>query len=659
MTDLNECRRRLPLPELMGRLALGDNAKKSARCPWPQNHTHEDRNPSFGIYQNGDGWRWKCFVCGNGDEVTFLEKHFGISTKEAIGRYGKLAGVDGKAGSLPATKQVTPEQPTPKEKTERDLGDLWRNCVEGFTVEHRQKLAEWRGYSVEFCEWLQQQELVGLFNGNTAFPVHDEKGRVVGIHYQVEPQNGGERAKWRYEGGCNARPLVIGNAKTAASVIAFESQWDAFAVMDKQSWHKAVPEVEAAIITRGCSNGELVAGLCAQDATLFAFKQNDGADDARKAGKWLADVSANAGCKVMLVTTPEQHKDANDWTRAGATTAEIGKAVVAATVVSAAPAPLAGADLKGGMDGSLVDGAALQAMTVEPREFIVRPFFKVGDLGFIFAKRGDGKTWLTMLLAKTATTAGTAGPWQAEKPCAVLYVDGEMPAEETKRRDKALGTTTERLVFLHHEIYFEQTGRTLNLADPLQQDAVTRLLAEHGFRVLVLDNLSCLFAGMRENEADSWELVLPWLLRLRRMKIAVVIVAHAGRNGNMRGTSRREDQAFWVIKLERSNGDGTRGLKFTSLFTKNRNALEDDCLPLEWTITEEADGTAMVSAKPISGVELLVNWVNEGLDSAGDIAQEMGISKGQVSKLAKKAEAAGRITIKGRRYRPAEGGGNV
>ena len=123
----------------------------------------------------------------------------------------------------------------------------------------------------------------------------------------------------------------------------------------------------------------------------------------------------------------------------------------------------------------------------------------------------------------------------------------------------------------------------------------------------------------------------------------------------MRGTSRREDAAFWVLKLEGQDSDPLfRGCRFTSLFTKNRNALEDDCPPLEWTFTSEQDDKTTVTVKPISGVELLVSWVRAGLDSASDIAAEMGISKGQVSKLAKRAERLGEIVIEGRCYRATE-----
>jgi putative DNA primase/helicase len=320
-------------------------------------------------------------------------------------------------------------------------------------------------------------------------------------------------------------------------------------------------------------------------------------------------------------------------------------AITQAQPAAESPAPLSAA---------IVTSAELATLAVVPRRFIVRPFFREGDLGFIYAKRGDGKTWLAMLLAKAAATGGTAGPWTADGVWPVLYVDGEMPAEESKRRDSVLSGASENLAWIHHEIFFDRTGKTLNLTSLATQAELTALLVERRFKVLVLDNLSCLFSGVKENDADAWELVLPWLLELRRRKIAVVIVAHAGRNGLMRGTSRREDAAFWVLKLERQDPDDPlfRGLRFTSLFTKNRNALEDDCPPLEWTVAADGNGPATVTAKTISGVELLVSWVRAGLDSASDIALEMGISKGQVSKLAKRAERLGSLVIEGRRYRP-------
>ena len=76
---------------------------------------------------------------------------------------------------------------------------------------------------------------------------------------------------------------------------------------------------------------------------------------------------------------------------------------------------------------------------------------------------------------------------------------------------------------------------------------------------------------MKENEGDAWEPVKQWLLTLRRNRISVVLVHHAGRNGEMRGTSKREDDVFWIIRLDEASKDQRNGAQFLSRFTKDRN----------------------------------------------------------------------------------------
>ena len=68
--DIAEAKRRLPLPDLMRQIGLGEHAKKSAHCPF-----HDDKHNSYSTWQNDDGlWSWKCHAgCGQGDEITFLE----------------------------------------------------------------------------------------------------------------------------------------------------------------------------------------------------------------------------------------------------------------------------------------------------------------------------------------------------------------------------------------------------------------------------------------------------------------------------------------------------------------------------------------------------------------------------------------------------------
>lgn len=214
----------------------------------------------------------------------------------------------------------------------------WDSCVDAFTDERVAQLAAWRGYSLTFCHWLREQALVGLYNGCVAFPVHDASGATIGPHYRIETGD------WLYLKGTPTRPLIIGNLATALQVHAFESQWDAFDVLDK--WFEFDRPDVAFLVTRGAGNGALVAGLIRSDAVVFAWPQNDpeGKRDV-KTGKtpaesWLANVGTSAGCRVRSVLTPPEHEDPNAWGTAGATADDYLRATGVSKIIAEKPRAL-------------------------------------------------------------------------------------------------------------------------------------------------------------------------------------------------------------------------------------------------------------------------------------------------------------------------------
>jgi len=293
----------------------------------------------------------------------------------------------------------------------------------------------------------------------------------------------------------------------------------------------------------------------------------------------------------------------------------------------------------------------IEALRLPTRSPVLGDWFKEGDLGFIYAPRGLGKTWLSLAIAVAISKGSSLGPWEAQGVWPVAYVDGEMAADSMLERMRGMEAGL-NLSVLNHEALFHLSGKVLNIAEPETQQALMDYCLESGRRVLVLDNLSCLASGMEENKADHWEAVLGWLLTMRRHRISVILVHHAGRNGQMRGTSKREDSANWVLRLDAANNDkagNDRQTRFISRFTKERNSGKLEAA-LEWTFQTGADGLTHISHKEADKLSILRQWIEFGLNTPTDIATEMGVSKGTVSKWAKAAQNEGWLASDGRKY---------
>lgn len=308
-----------------------------------------------------------------------------------------------------------------------------------------------------------------------------------------------------------------------------------------------------------------------------------------------------------------------------------------------------GSDLLGSLQRCVRPSTQPPSVEIPARGRIMGEWFLEGDLGFIHAPRGVGKTWMALGLATAIAGGRDFGPWASGGARRVLYVDGEMPCEALDTRIESMGSSKD-LIVLNHEELFHLTGELLNFANPAAQRGLTAFMLDRQIAVVVLDNLSCLFSGVRENDADDWEAVLGWLLTLRRHRIAVVLVHHSGRNKDtMRGTSRREDAAFWVIRLDEILREQHEGACFRSVFTKDRNS-QTEQYGLEWRSTVDHEGKIRLKASSTSRMDEFRQWVIDGLTGAEDIAKEMNISKGGVSRMAKKAMEAGWLTKRGREY---------
>jgi putative DNA primase/helicase len=198
-----------------------------------------------------------------------------------------------------------------------------------------------------------------------------------------------------------------------------------------------------------------------------------------------------------------------------------------------------------------VDAAEFLALELQPREMLLEPILREKDLAMVHAWRGTGKTWFGLGLAvAVATGEKFLHRWEAPKPAAVLFVDGEMPQEAKQ----------ERLRSLLQAAGVEKPKAPLRIITPdIQEHGIPSFATPEGQALLerhlddvalvILDHHSALFRGVGENEPEAAEPAQEFMLRLRRRGISVVLMHHSGKTGQQRGTSRREDVLDLVLNL--------------------------------------------------------------------------------------------------------------
>lgn len=286
----------------------------------------------------------------------------------------------------------------------------------------------------------------------------------------------------------------------------------------------------------------------------------------------------------------------------------------------------------------------LAVMRFRHRDEILVPWLHSQDLCMVFAGRGVGKTHYCLAVAFAIATGTAFAKWTAPVARKVLYLDGELPGVVLQKR------------LLQHcpdiepaDGYFRVFTPDLlpdgvplpDLSTPAGQAEIDALI-EPDTAVVFIDNLSAWARSGRENEAESWIPIADWILRLRRRGLAVVLVHHAGKGGQQRGTSKREDLLDVVISLSHSKDyDPQQGARFFVEFTKARSLSGEDAESIELSLggTDERASWSWQSVAT-SNYERIVALAKEGL-SQTEIAVELELARSTVNRAMRKARDLG------------------
>ena len=183
----------------------------------------------------------------------------------------------------------------------------------------------------------------------------------------------------------------------------------------------------------------------------------------------------------------------------------------------------------------------------------ILPWMNTQSLNMVYAWRGVGKTHFALGVAYAIATGGRFLNWEVTRPRKVLYLDGEMSANSMQDRLREISKDN---------LESNPDGCFRLLTPDLQNDLLPDLSSESGQKiidniildseVIIVDNISSWVRGVgRENEAESWIPIQQWALKHRRLGRSILFIHHSGKNGNQRGTSKREDILDTVICLKR------------------------------------------------------------------------------------------------------------
>jgi hypothetical protein len=286
--------------------------------------------------------------------------------------------------------------------------------------------------------------------------------------------------------------------------------------------------------------------------------------------------------------------------------------------------------------------AELFTMKLPQAKSLMHPILSERLLGMIFGVRGMGKTFYSLGVAWAVSTGGKFLTYSADVASDVLVVDGEMPTAVLKNRFAQLALGDPR------EIRPED-ARLRVLAADMFPDPLPSLATREGQRIvednlkstklLILDNVSTLFGSQVENDAEAWSPAQEWLLALRRSGVAVLLVHHAGKGGEQRGTSRREDILDLVVRL-RVPGDhkATEGCRFEVSYTKSRGLIGAAVDPFEAALRIDDKGAAVWTTCDLGDKrnEQVRELLALGL-KASDISVELGVSRATAFRYIKAA----------------------
>jgi putative DNA primase/helicase len=302
--------------------------------------------------------------------------------------------------------------------------------------------------------------------------------------------------------------------------------------------------------------------------------------------------------------------------------------------------------------GSVLGLKDFLSLEIKPQPYILKPILKPGSQAMIFSKRGLGKTMLATSIAVAVTHNVPIGRWIPECPVGVLYVDAEMSTEEFQKRmqslTRGLPDPVAPLEILSSE-WFERLGFPRpNLTDANWRNAIYSYLSEGKYKLLILDCHTALTPGLDESSQKETSAISWWLVSIRFLGVSTILLHHAGKSGDQRGSTGREDFLDVIIQLLPPKGYHQEdGCNVDVILTKTRSIWGADASPFNFKIVPVGDGlTWATKEKDASKKDIIIAMLGQKIPAA-DIASSLEVNRAYVYKVKNDAIQDGYLAKKG------------
>ena len=286
----------------------------------------------------------------------------------------------------------------------------------------------------------------------------------------------------------------------------------------------------------------------------------------------------------------------------------------------------------------------------EQKAPIFGQWLRPGEVVMLFGDAGSQKTYISLCIAYALSTGQEFLGMQAKKQ-SVLYIDGEM-GEDLTRRLLALESSEMFKNGLTSNFYTispnDCPGEVIwNIATHEGQHQLDKAIKESGAEVIFIDNLTVCAQNTPDlrNDFDKWDMIQPWLIRLKNAGKTVILLHHTNKGGrDQSGGKAKEVIINYNIRIAKSRivpALGKRGIVFEFLKRRESGEIEAPDLLIGASMYEK-DGIKYPSyefetLKNAQGREIR-KLLDEGYSSA-HIAAKLDLDRWFVDEIKKVRDA--------------------